>query len=187
MNRAARLFPIGLMLGMAALAFWLNVITMQRDLAPHSIDKKTPEYTLTGLSAKRFDQQGRPLQNMTAAKMWQLPDNPRVYLTKPEVQAFHEGVADYRVQAQTGSYHKQDKIAVLQEQVIWQKPATTTAAAIVMRTSQLQIDTEARSASNRAPISVTQGNSSLTATGFNYKQASSQLELLSNVRIRYAP
>ncbi|MDC7708804.1 LPS export ABC transporter periplasmic protein LptC [Vogesella indigofera] len=187
MNRAARLFPLGLMLGMALLAFWLNVLTMQRGDAPGKIDLSRPEYTINQLTAKRFDAQGRPQQYLQAAQMWQLPRNPNVYLSKPRIEVFLQGIPDYTVTAATGRYHKQQKTADFSDNVRWERKATADAPAILLQTSVLHVDTVARSASNRAPLVADYGTSQLKSTGFIYQQDSGQLNLLSNVRITYAP
>lgn len=187
MNRAARLFPLGLMLGMALLAFWLNVLTMQRGDAPGKIDLSRPEYTINRLTAKRFDAQGRPQQYLQAAQMWQLPRNPNVYLSKPRIEVFLQGIPDYTVTAATGRYHKQQKTADFSDNVRWERKATADAPAILLQTSVLHVDTVARSASNRAPLVADYGTSQLKSTGFIYQQDSGQLNLLSNVRITYAP
>lgn len=187
MNRAARLFPLGLMLGMALLAFWLNVLTMQRGDGPGKLDLSRPEYTINRLTAKRFDAQGRPQQYLQAAQMWQLPRNPNVYLSKPRIEVFLQGIPDYTVTAAAGRYHKQQKTADFSDNVRWERKATADAPAILLQTSVLHVDTVARSASNRAPLVADYGTSQLKSTGFIYQQDSGQLNLLSNVRITYAP
>ena len=58
MNRTARLFPIGLMLGMGLLAFWLNVLTQWRAPEQRPKNPNEPEYTVEQLTATRFDERG---------------------------------------------------------------------------------------------------------------------------------
>lgn len=187
MNRAARLFPLGLMLGMALLSFWLNVLTMQDNGAPGQPDLKTPEYTISQVRAKRFDITGKLQQEMQASQMWQLPKNPNVYLSQPKIMAYHENTLDYTVTANNGRYQKDLKTADLSDNVHWDKPATASEAAVQLQTSIMHIDSVARQASNKAPLQASFGNNKLWSTGFIYQQDSGKLDLLSNVRISYAP
>lgn len=186
MNRAARLFPLGLTLGMALLALYLHIVTTQQPFARPDLNLNEPEYTISNLQARQYDEHGMLQERLYAKSLWQLPRNPLVFVQEPLLTRYQNGKADFSVNASTATYHRQEKLAELKDNVRWaqEQPGKTP---IVLQTSSMQLDGNKHEVRNQAPLLLTQQNSRLNATGFIYRQDSQTLELLSNVRIFYAP
>lgn len=187
MNRAARLFPLGLMLAMALLAFWLNVLTQWRTPTAHQLDPKQPEYTIEQLQATRFDEQGLPLQRLGASRMWKLPQAESVYMQQPDVRQYRAGQLDYRLTAEHGVYGRHSGQGQFDGKVDMLRQPREQQAAVHLQTPSLSVDTRSGIMQNRAPLTVDDGQSRMSAVGFYYHHPTGQLKLLSRVRISYAP
>lgn len=187
MNRAARLFPVGLMLGMGLLAFWLNVLTQWRAPAPHAANPDEPEYTVEHLQATRFDEQGKLLQRLDTGKMWKLPEQEQVYLQQMDVRQYRSGVLDYQLTAERGVYNRRSGEGQFDGNVRLVRQAQATQAQVQLQTATLQLNTQSGILHNRAPVAIDDGLSRIRATGFHYNHPAGQLKLLSEVRISYAP
>ncbi len=187
MNRAARLFPIGLMLAMGLLSFWLNVLTEWRTPAQHQLDPTQPEYTIDKLQATRFDEQGQPLQRLNASKMWKLPQTEQVYMQQPDVKQYRNGQLDYTLRADQGRYARSTGIGLFDGHVDMQRQPMGQQAAIHLQTPSLRVNSQSGILSNQAPVTIDDGQSRINAIGFYYNHPAGQLKLLSRVRISYAP
>ena len=187
MNRAARLFPLGLMLAMGLLAFWLNVLTQWQTPTRHQLDPSQPEYTVNQLKATRFDEQGRLLQQLEAARMWKLPASEPVYLQDTVVRQYRSGALDYQLKADSGHYTRNNGQGQFDGHVDMVRQPRDAQAAVHLQTPSLQINTQSGILRNQSPVTIDDGKSRISATGFIYNHPAGQLKLLSAVRISYAP
>lgn len=187
MNRAARLFPIGLMLGMGLLAFWLNVLTQWRAPEQHIKNPNEPEYTIEHLTATRFDEQGKLLQRLDTGKMWKLPEQEQVFLQKMDVKQYRSGELDYELKADRGVYNRRNGDGQFDGNVNLVRQARADQGAVYLQTATLQLNTQTGILRNKAPVAIDDGKSRIRATGFYYNHPAGQLKLLSDVRISYAP
>jgi len=85
-----RLFPLLLMLSLAALSFWLERTVREEEGAHPSLRRHDPDYIVDVLNHTRFDEKGAVESTLAAAKMLHYPDDdttdlvaPRVVQTKP--------------------------------------------------------------------------------------------------------
>ncbi|MFN4237295.1 MAG: LPS export ABC transporter periplasmic protein LptC [Vogesella sp.] len=187
MNRVARLFPIGLMLGMGLLAFWLNVLTEWRAPAQRQLNPNEPEYTIERLTATRFDEQGRLQQQLATGKMWKLPEQEQVYLQQMDVKQFRDGQLDYQLRAERGVYNRRNGEGQFDGNVNLVRQARADQRAVYLQTATLQLNTQTGIMRNQAPVAIDDGLSRIRSNGFYYNHPAGQLKLLSSVRITYAP
>ncbi len=187
MNRVARLFPIGLMLGMGLLAFWLNVLTEWRAPAQRLLNPNEPEYTIDELKATRFDEQGRLLQRLDTGTMWKLPGQEPVYLQRMDVKQYRDGELDYQLKAERGIYNRRNGEGQFNGNVRLERQARAEQRAVTLQTPSMQLNTQTGILRNQAPLAIDDGLSRIRATGFYYNHPAGQLKLLSDVRITYAP
>ncbi|WP_174873852.1 LPS export ABC transporter periplasmic protein LptC [Vogesella oryzae] len=186
-SRAGKLFPLSLLLGMGLIASWLNILTQWQQPAPHALNPDKPEYTIEEINAKRFDEQGRPWQQLTATQMWKLPKASTVYFTEPELEQYNQGQPDYHITADNGRYNKQQDVAEFFGRVHLLRVAQADKAAMHLQTPSLRLDNRTQTASNNAPVVMDYGSSQIKAVGFIYNHQAGQLKLLSQVRMHYAP
>ena len=187
MNRTARLFPIGLMLGMGLLAFWLNVLTQWHAPEQRPKNPNEPEYTVEQLTATRFDERGELQQRLVTSKMWKLPEQEQVYLQQMDVKQYRAGTLDYQLKSDRGVYNRASGDGQFDGNVNLVRQATAEQRAVYLQTSTLQLNTQSGILRNKAPVAIDDGQSRIRATGFYYNHPAGQLKLLSDVRISYAP
>ncbi len=187
MNRAAKLFPIGLMLAMALLSFWLNVLTQWRSPEQRQLDPSQPEYTIEQLKITRFDEQGLPMQRLNASKMWKLPQTELVHMQQPDLKQFRQGQLDYTLRADQGQYARSTGQGQFDGHVDMLRQPYGEQAAVHLQTPSLLVNSQSGILSNRAPVTIDNGQSRISAVGFYYNHPAGQLKLLSQVRISYAP
>ena len=80
-----RLFPLLLMLALAALTFWLERTVREEEGVHPSLRRHDPDFVVDNLSHTRFNAQGVVESTLAAAKMIHYPDDESTDLIAPRV------------------------------------------------------------------------------------------------------
>lgn len=107
---SALLFPITLSLLLGGTGFWLNRVT-DLDIQEVQLDPNKPQYIMTGISATRFDTQGRLKDNLTAQTAQMYPNSEQILLEKPVATVRDNGKPLYNLTADGGVYHTKERWA----------------------------------------------------------------------------
>ncbi len=86
-DRAASLFPLVMLLLLAALTFWLNRV-IQGD-NPHGPQRHDPDYWVDRFEVRRFDIDGKLQHTVVADKLLHYPDDDTTVVTTPHV-TYHQ-------------------------------------------------------------------------------------------------
>ncbi len=92
------LFPLVLAICLGGLSAWLGRIS-QVDVEETALNPNEPQYSMTGINGKRFDEQGRLKENLGAETAWQLPKSDDVTFEKPELAMYNGGQLLYTVKS----------------------------------------------------------------------------------------
>ena len=73
-------FPLALAVSLGALAAWLGRIS-EVQVEEVVLNPNEPQYSMKGINGKRFDQEGRLKENLSAVDAVQYPNSADVHLT----------------------------------------------------------------------------------------------------------
>ncbi|SCK17831.1 LPS export ABC transporter periplasmic protein LptC [Vogesella sp. LIG4] len=186
-TRAGKLFPLALLVGMGLLTSWLDVLTQWQQPAQRELNPNQPEYTIEQLTAKRFDEQGRPWQQLVATRMWKLPKVESVYFTAPDLKQYQQGAPDLHITADSGRYNRPQDIADFSGNVHLLRTGQAGKPDMTLQTQALRLDNRNQLASSHTEVLMNYGNSRVRSVGLIYNHQAGQLKLLSQVRMHYAP
>lgn len=184
MNRSYRLFPLSLIILLGFLTFFLDQVT-QLDMTEKKLDPDKPEYTISKLTATRFDLQGNIQERLTADLMWQYPKNDDRFFLQPLAHTYKSGVLQYWVDAERGQYDNKKKLAYFSNKVTLHTPANEKRPPSRVDTTQMWVDTEKQIANSNQPVTFQYGTSHGSAVGFKYDRKAQQLYLLSKIKATY--
>lgn len=82
-DRAASMFPLFMLLLLAALTFWLSQVIQNK--IPHGPLRHDPDYWAEGVKLIRFDANGTLQHTLVAGKLVHYPDDDTTIVTAPQV------------------------------------------------------------------------------------------------------
>lgn len=180
-----KLFPFLLILLMGLLTFWLDQVS-QIPIFSRDLNPERPEFVANGLTATRFDVQGKLHERLTADKAWQFPKQHDVYFDNGLLTMFRSGVLDSTLKSETGHYNPRTRQGFFDRRVRMDKPATAEQPATSLETTAMTLDGQNNIVRSATPVEIHHGTSVANSVGFTYDYRNKQVHLLSNVRILYA-
>lgn len=90
-ERLSTLFPVVLLLLLAALTYWLDRAVQPTAAQRETLSRHDPDYTVDKLLATRMDVNGRVRDTLHAARMVHYPDDDSTELEKPRFMTFGQG------------------------------------------------------------------------------------------------
>lgn len=182
MNRLRTLmFPLALAIILGGLSAWLDRIS-EVTFEEVKLDSATPQYSIQTMQAKRYDKQGWLVEQLTAKKAWQLPNQKDIFLAAAHLNVLQQGQLQYQVDSEKAQYNLDKKWLELVNEVSLVKPATASSPATKISTNHLLIDTQMQTAKTQATVHFTYGISHGSADGLFYDHKNGQLNLNSNVK-----
>ncbi|EGV35028.1 hypothetical protein l13_18890 [Neisseria weaveri ATCC 51223] len=181
------LFPLVLAVGLGGLSAWLGRIS-QVDIEEVVLNPDEPQYAMHGIDGRRFDDNGRLKENLSANKAWQLPNSNDVYFEKPALALFSDGLLLYSVESLEAKYNLDSRQVVFEKEVELVKKADEVRPAGVLKTVKLIVDTKSGRAHTDETVRYSYGQSHGTANGLVYDHKQGLLNLPSRVKaIIYDP
>lgn len=161
-DRSASLVPLGMLVLLAALTFWLSrVIEGDKPRAPLRHD---PDYSVERFEVRRFDETGRMQHTITGQSLIHYPDDDTTIVTAPHV-TYHQS-APTEIGARSAFIGADGKEVDLVGDVrIMRHPASGDDAPTVIETRTLKIFPDEERGFTRESVTVTQGRSVVRGTG----------------------
>ncbi|KLT73811.1 lipopolysaccharide-assembly, LptC-related family protein [Neisseria arctica] len=185
--RGGWLFPLVLALGLGVLSAWLGRIS-ELDIEEVALNPNEPQYSMSGIDGRRFDETGRLKENLSARKAWQLPKSDDVYFAEPNLVLYGESGRLYDVNSSEARYNTENRQVVFEKNVVLTKAAEAGRPAGILKTSSLTVDTQNENAYTDAAVVYQYGQSQGTAQGVQYNHQKGFLNLPSRVKaIIYDP
>ena len=183
-NFSAKLFPLGLIILLFGLSFWLDQVstlsTQNKPLAPEK-----PEYIIENATAKRFDSSGAIKEILIAKKTWQLPNSDIIYTQSPFFDVFEAGIKKYHLEGDQAQYNQKSKVIYFADAVKLNKMPEGNQPEATLKTSQLTADTIQQTVQSKNRVDFTYGVSTGNAVGFSYNHKTGALILQSRVSATY--
>lgn len=164
MDRASSMFPLAMLVLLAALTFWLNrVIEGDKPRGPQRHD---PDYWVERFEVRRFDVEGKLQHTLIADKLLHYPDDDTTVVTAPNL-TYHQQ-APTEIKAGVAYISRDGKEVDLVDQVrVIRHSATGDSPPTVLDTSTLKVFPDDEKARTRNPVVVTQSNSVMRGSGLD--------------------
>lgn len=180
-QRLHHLFPLAIMLLLAAITFWLKRLT---DFDPQQSDGKfrhDPDYMVEQLTGKRFDAQGDLQYSLEAQRMVHYPDDDSTWVEAPRV-LFLGGREPVRISSRTATISRDGQRVDMQDDVRLVREPSQNRGPMTLDTSALTVFPEDEQATTAAPVRITQGSSVVNGVGLDYNNLTAVGVLRSRVR-----
>lgn len=182
---STRLFPLLLMLALAALSFWLERTVREEEGAHPSLRRHDPDYIIDNLKHTRFDAQGAVESTLIATKMLHYPDDDTTDLVAPHVVQTKANKPRVTVTAERGALSQDGEEVFLYDNVLLVRDASTERPETRMRTSFLHLGRGGAVAITDRDVVITEDARVLTGRGMEYYTDSQELFLRERVRGHY--
>lgn len=182
-----RLFPLLLMLALAALTFWLERTVREEEGVHPSLRRHDPDFVVDNLSHTRFNAQGVVESTLAAAKMIHYPDDESTDLIAPRVVQAKPNEPRVTLTADRGALSQDGEEVFLYGNVLLVREASAERSETRMRTSFMHVVRARSVVRTDRDVVITEENRELSGRGMEYHNDSRQLFLRERVRGRFEP
>ncbi len=162
-DRAASLFPLAMLVLLAALTFWLNQVIQGNN--PRGPLRHDPDYWVERFEVRRFDIDGKLQHTVVADKLLHYPDDDTTVITTPHITYHRQPPTEiFARMAYIGRDGKEVDL-VDDVRVVRQGSVTDDAPPTMLQTRTLKVFPDDEKGRTNAPVVITQGKSILKGTG----------------------
>jgi lipopolysaccharide export system protein LptC len=179
-----RLFPLGLMLALALLTFYLER-TVREDDTPPALRRHDPDYLVTNFTTTTYNRDGVAETTMSAAQMVHYPDDDTTELVSPRVVQAKPNEPRLTVRADRGQLSRDGDEIFLYGAVLLVREATPEKPEGRMTTEFLHVLRDRSLVRSDKPVKFVEGGRSLTGRGMEYNNESRELLLRHDVQARF--
>lgn len=169
MDRASSLFPLLMLLLLAALTFWLNQM-VRRDM-PRGPQRHDPDYWVEHFELRRFDPAGKLQHTLVAEKLLHYADDDTTIVTAPQLTYHYppQTVISARV-----AYISRDgrEVDLVDDVRATRQGARRNSPPSVLETRTLKVFPDEERASTSDPVVMTQGKSVINGSGLELDKRS---------------
>jgi lipopolysaccharide export system protein LptC len=180
-----RLFPLLLMLALAALTFWLERTVRVEEGAHPSVMRHDPDYIVDNLKHSRFNTLGAVESTLAAAKMLHYPDDDTTDLIAPRLVQTKTNEARVTVTADRGTVSQDGEEVFLYDNVLLVRDGSAERSETRMRTTFLHVIRGRSVVSTDRDVEITEADRMLSGRGMEYRNDTQELFLRERVRGRY--
>jgi lipopolysaccharide export system protein LptC len=182
-----RLFPLLLMLALAALTFWLERTVREEEGAHPSLRRHDPDYIIDNLKHTRFNTLGAIESTLVAAKMLHYPDDDTTDLVAPRLVQTKTNEPRVTVTADRGTVSEDGEEVFLYDNVVLVRDRSAERGETRMRTNFLHVVRGRSIVRTDRDVEITEEDRVLTGRGMEYHNDSQELFLREKVRGSYPP
>ena len=161
-DRTASLFPLLMLLLLAALTFWLNQV-VQSD-HPRGPQRHDPDYWVERFELRRFDPAGKLQHTVVADKLVHYPDDDSTIVTAPRV-TYHR-LPPTEISARMAYINRDgrevdlvDEVRAIRQGALKNSPPT------VLETRTMKVFPDEERGGTNDPVVITQGKSVINGSG----------------------
>ncbi|MCK9379938.1 MAG: LPS export ABC transporter periplasmic protein LptC [Sulfuritalea sp.] len=163
-DRAASLFPLAMLLLLAALTFWLNRV-IQGD-NPRGPQRHDPDYWVERFQVRRFDIEGKLQHTIVADKLLHYPDDDTTVVTTPHITYHQQPPTEiFARMAYIGRDGKE--VDMVDEVRVYRHGISGESAPTLLETRALKVFPDDEKGQSTDPVVITQGKSVMHGTGLN--------------------
>ncbi|HEX2331631.1 MAG TPA: LPS export ABC transporter periplasmic protein LptC [Burkholderiales bacterium] len=184
MLSTTRLFPLGVMVALALLTFYLERAVREDD-APPAARRHDPDYYVVNFTTTTYNSEGTVESIMSAARMVHYPDDDTTELFAPRMVHSKPREPRYSVRAERGQLSRDGDEIFLYGDVVLVRDASPERPEARMTTEFLHVLRDRSLARTDREVKIVEGSVSLTGRGMEYNNASRELVLRSDVVARF--
>lgn len=163
-DRAASLFPLAMLVLLAALTFWLNRVVQGDN--PRGPQRHDPDYWVERFEVRRFNVDGKLQHTIVADKLQHYPDDDTTVVTTPHVTYHQQPPAEiFARMAYVGRDGKE--VDLVDEVQVIRHGATDGSRPTILETRTLKVFPDEERGHTRDPVVITQGMSIMHGTGLD--------------------
>lgn len=186
MLRHPILLPIGLMLFLALLTFWINQTVQEQAARISGVDRHSPDYMLYNFVSTRTDTTGKTKYVLAATEMRHYPDSDHTELDRPRFTQFGQDAPYTQIQGQRGKISGDGKLVEFVKQVKVIRQATADKGEMQLQTEQLTVEPDTDIAYTDLPVTIYQQPATvITGTGMRFDKKAETMQLFNRVNVHY--
>ena len=179
---ASNLFPLLLMLALAAASLWLERAVQAPEYDKSGKTRHDPDFIAEGFGVTKLGSSGKPEYTLSAARMLHYPDDESTSVEAPRLVQRNEGASPVVIRADRGVISKNGEEARFYGNVSVVREAGRGQNELRVQTEYLQIVPDRDSASTDQAVVITEGKSRLSGVGMEFNNKTRQFALQSQVR-----
>ena len=181
-DRVSHLFPLLLMLALAAASLWLErtVQAPERDNSGKS--RHDPDFVAEEFGITKIGVAGRPEYILSAARMLHFPDDGSTDIVAPSLLQRHDHAPPVVIRADRGVITKNGTETSFHGNVVVGREPEPGKNELRVQTEFLQIIPERNLVRTDKAVTITEGRSRLSGVGLEFNNKTRQLVLQSQVR-----
>jgi lipopolysaccharide export system protein LptC len=183
----ARMFPLLLMLALAALTFWLERTVREEEGVHPSLRRHDPDYVVDNLTHTRFNVQGLVDSTIVAAKMIHYPDDDSTDLITPRVVQTKPNEPRVTLTADRGMLSQDGEEVFLYGNVLLVRDAGPERSETRMRSTFMHVVNAQSVIRTDRDVLITEEDRELSGRGMEYHNDTKELFLRERVRGRFEP
>ena len=184
-DRVAIWFPIGLMLLLAGLTYWLDQSVQPPPQKQDGSNRHDPDYIVERFSATRLGKDGNPAYTLKADKMTHYPDDDSTHLEKPYFSSFAEGKPPLHITGDKSLLSKDGEHVYFTGHVQAIREASGTDSQLTLNTTYLHLIPDKGLMSTDKPVVIKDAHTNISAIGLELDNNTRIYKLLSRVKGRY--
>ena len=163
-DRAASLFPLAMLVLLAALTFWLNRVI--QDENPRGPQRHDADYWVERFEVRRFDADGKLQHTVVADKLLHYPDDDTTIVNTPHITYHQQPPTEiFARMAYIGRDGKE--VDLVDEVRVIRHGALGESAPTVLETRTLKIFPDDEKGHTNDPVVITQSNSVMRGSGLD--------------------
>ena len=181
-DRPSNLFPLLLVLALAAASLWLERAVQAPERDNSGKTRHDPDFIAEDFGISKLDAGGKLEYSLSAARMLHYPDDESTYIVAPHLVQRHGGDAPIVIRADRGQISRNGDEASFFGNVVVVREAGRGRSELRVQTEYLQVVPDRDIARTDKPVTITEGRSRLSGVGMEFNNKTRQFALLSQVR-----
>jgi len=181
-NRASTLFPLLLLLALAAASLWLERAVQAPERDQSGKLRHDPDFIAEDFGITKMDAAGKPEYILSAERMQHYPDDESTSVVAPRLVQRHDNANPVVIRADRALIAKKGDEASFYGSVVVVREAGRGQSELRVQTEYLQVIPDRDLARTDKPVIITEGRSRLSGVGMEFNNKTRQFALQSQVR-----
>jgi LPS export ABC transporter protein LptC len=179
-----KVFPLALLTVLGGLVWWLNE-TSNFNFSSAKLNSQTPDLTAFQVVGVRFDQNGKPSNQLTSSELRHYQATNITWLTFPRLEYTVEGKPKVTITSTQAKFLQNTNEIFMYDKVKLVREAFVNTPKVTIDTANVRVDITPETVQSSSPLFVTAGKSRMNAVGFYFNNKNEVLSLHDQVKVSY--